>query len=162
VSRQPRRDLPDGVYHVTAQAVSGGWLFVDDVDRRAFVWLLGAATARCGLGCLGYCLMGTHYHLLLQGRREDMSIAMRALNGRYARRFNERHARRGHVFADRYSAYVVRDERHLEDARRYIAANPVLAGLCESVDDWPWTWFADSPAGGCVPDGVAVPALQRS
>ena len=149
------------MYHVTAQAVSESCLFLDDEDRRAFVWLLGAAAARFGLICVSYCLMGTHYHLLVQGRREDLSIAMRALNGRYARRFNARHARRGHVFADRYSAYVVRDELHLEDARRYIAANPVLAGLCESVDDWPWTWFADSHAGGYVPGGVPAPALQR-
>jgi hypothetical protein len=53
VSRQPRSDLPDGVYHVTAQAVSGSSLFNDDEDRPAFVWLLGALTARCGLVCWG-------------------------------------------------------------------------------------------------------------
>ena len=117
-------------------------LFVDDADRQAFLWLLGAVTARYGVVCHAYCLMGTHYHLILQGRREDLSVAMQRLNGRYARRYNERHLSRGHVFAGRFSAYVIRDESHLEDAYRYLEANPVEAGLCDTTDEWPWTWIA--------------------
>jgi REP element-mobilizing transposase RayT len=141
VARQLRSELPDGVYHVTARSVAGGELFVDDEDRRAFLWLLGFVVVNGQLECRAYCLMGTHYHLLLEGRRDRLSEGMKCLNGRYARRFNERHDRHGHVFADRYSAYVIKDEAHLEETCRYIAANPVRAGLCESVGDWPWTWI---------------------
>ena len=130
------------MYHVTGKGVAGLSLFKDDEDRRLFLWLLRSAMTRYGLGSLAHCLMGTHYHLVAQGRREDLSEAMRYLNGSYARCFNERHSRRGHVFADRFAAYVIRDERHLEEAVRYIAANPVIAGLCQSSEDWPWTWIA--------------------
>jgi putative transposase len=141
--RRPRRDLPDGTYHVTARAVSGLSLFHDDEDCRAFLWLLGLVTADFQLTCRAYCLMGTHYHLVLHCRRASMSAAMRTLNGRYAQRFNERQGRSGHVFAQRYSAYVIRDEVHFEEVLAYIAANPVKAGMCMSVGDWPWTWTGD-------------------
>ncbi len=147
VARQARSELPDGLYHVTAQAVCGAQLFVDDDDRRSFLWLLEFVIARFELACWAYCLMGTHYHLLLEGRREQLSEGMKRLNGRYARRFNERHGRRGHVFADRYSAYLIEDESHYRDACAYIQANPVRAGLCGSAAEWPWTWVAGSSSG---------------
>ncbi len=82
---------------------------------------------------------------------------MRHLNGRYAQRFNRRHGWSGHVFAQRYSAYVIRDARHLEQACAYIAANPVKAGLCETDEDWPWTWIGDESSSR-----VPVSLLLRS
>jgi putative transposase len=162
VPRQPRSHLPDGTYHVTAQAVCGSDLFLDDDDRLAFLWLLGSVTTRFELGCRAYCLMGTHYHLVLQGRQEDLSVAMQQLNGRYAKRFNARHARRGHIFSDRYSAYIVRDEHHLEEACGYIAANPVKAGLCQGAADWPWTWIAGSAFPSGFRRAVPVPAIRAA
>jgi hypothetical protein len=101
----------------------------------------------------------THYHLVLEGRQAKLSEAMRSLNGRYAQRFNERHQRTGHVFAQRYSAYVIRDESHLEEALRYIAANPVKSGLCERVDDWPWLGICESLSGDRLRRGSASQAV---
>jgi putative transposase len=63
---------------------------------------------------------------------------MKRLNGVYALRFNRRHARKGHLFAERYSAYVLRDDRHLEAAIDYVLQNPVRAGLCQEARSWPW------------------------
>jgi REP-associated tyrosine transposase len=146
--RRARSELPDGVFHVTAHSVFDQQLFVDDEDRRAFVWLLGEVTTRFRLRCFAYCLMATHYHLLVEGRAADLGDAMQRLNGRFARRFNERHLRRGHVFGQRYSAWVVRDEEHLDETYRYIGANPVKAGLCKAEEDWPWTWIAPGGVDG--------------
>jgi REP element-mobilizing transposase RayT len=151
------------MYHVTAQAVCGASLFVDDEDRRAFFLLLEFVIARFELTCWAYCLMGTHYHLVLEGRRERLSDGMKRLNERYARHFNKRHGRRGHIFAERYSAYVIEDEGHFEEACKYIAANPVRAGLCETVGDWPWSWVAgDSARVGGPARRVPVPAVNSS
>ena len=141
VSRQPRYELPDGVFHIIAHSVFGHELFADDQDRRAFLWLLGELTERFAIRCLAYCLMGTHYHLLVEGTTADLGAAMQRLNGRYARRFNERHERKGHLFAERYAARVVADERQLEETYAYIEANPAKAGLCDAGEPWPWTWI---------------------
>ena len=140
--RRPRHFLPDGLYHVAGKAVFERPLFEDDDDRRAFLWLVDGAIREFDVECLAYCLMGTHYHLLLRCAQADLSRAMHRLNGRYARHVNDRYSRTGHVFGDRYSAYVIRDERHLEKACAYIKANPAKAGLCKTVDEWPWTWIS--------------------
>jgi hypothetical protein len=55
--RRSRSELPDGVFHVTAQAIDGSFLFVDDQDRSE--WLLGEVTARFRVRCLAYGLMGS-------------------------------------------------------------------------------------------------------
>ena len=64
---------------------------------------------------------------------------MRRLNGSYARRFNKRRGRRGHLFDERFSSYALRDERHLAAAVEYVLQNPVRAGLCAEPREWQWS-----------------------
>jgi len=61
VPRQPRSLLPDGIFHVTARAVADDALFVDDHDRKRFLWLLSQLCNQCGIRRRAHCLMGTHY-----------------------------------------------------------------------------------------------------
>jgi len=133
------------MFHVTARAVAAEPLFVDDYDRRRFLWLLNELCRENGVRRRAYCLMGTHYHLLLEGRAADLSPLMRRLNSRYAQRFNERHNRYGHLFGERYTVRVVHDERQLVDTYAYIEANPGRAGLCRWDERWPWSW-TDTPS----------------
>jgi REP element-mobilizing transposase RayT len=146
--RRPRRQLDDGFFHVTARAVGGDALFRDDVDRRDFIEQLTRNTLAFHWVCHAYCLMTTHYHLLLETSRESMSQGMHRLNGLYAQRFNARHNRRGHVFESRFQAYVIDSEAHLAAAVQYVLNNPVRAGLCQSADQWPWS---GGSLGGPVP-----------
>jgi len=83
--------------------------------------------------------MGTHYHLVLAASRERLSHGMRRLNGAYARRFNKRHGRRGHLFDERFASFAIEDDRHLGAAIDYVLQNPVKAGLCHDARDWPWS-----------------------
>jgi DNA-directed RNA polymerase specialized sigma24 family protein len=43
------------------------------------------------------------------------------------------------VFGGRFHNRLVRSDRHLVACLRYIARNPVAAGLARSVQAWPWT-----------------------
>jgi putative transposase len=138
MARQPRSELPDGFFHVTARGVAGGDLFRDDVDRALFVELLARAGITFRWACHAYCLMTTHYHLLIESSRPALSHGMHRLNGLYAQNFNARHGRRGHLFEERFSAYVIEGDAYLENACYYVLHNPVRAGLCESAEDWPW------------------------
>ena len=91
--------------------------------------------------------MGTHYHLVLDARREALSCGLQRLNGLYARYFNVRHDRFGHVFAGRFAARVIEDETYLYDACAYVVLNPVKAGLCDQAHDWPWSYSSFGFAG---------------
>jgi len=94
---------------------------------------------RFPLTCHIYCLMPNHFHLVLEGKLDNVSAGMHQLNGLYATRFNRRHERTGHLFQGRFGLRVIEDESYLEDACRYVLENPVRAGLCERAEDWPWS-----------------------
>jgi REP element-mobilizing transposase RayT len=137
--RLPRSALPEyGVYHVTARGVARSRIFIDDHDRTRFVRLLRSVTARFRWRCHAYCLMGNHYHLVVEGRLADLSAGAHRLNGGHARRFNERHERVGHLFQERFHARVLRDDEHLAAACTYVLDNPVRAGLSLTADAWRW------------------------
>jgi putative transposase len=138
--RRPRRSLPDnGIYHVTVLGVDKLPIVFDDVDRNALHELVLRAEQKFGWCYDAYCLMTTHFHLVLPATLASLSVGMHWLNGVWAQRMNRRHGRVGHLFANRYSAWVVRDEQHWLKTCRYVLENPVKVGLCESVLDWPWS-----------------------
>jgi putative transposase len=127
------------VFHVTTRGVNNEPIVVDDEDRASFVRLLNDTIRRFGLRCYAWCLMTTHYHLLIKSSREALSLGLGRLNGCYAQGFNKRHGRRGHLFGDRFSAFVVEGDEHFEEAGRYILLNPVRAGLCAAAEEWQWS-----------------------
>ena len=108
--RPLRPEAPGRTFHLTSRAVFGRELFLDDTDRRDFMRLLARTTRRYGWQLMGWCLMGTHYHLLVRTPIANLGVGMRDLNGSYARRFNERHGRYGSVFAERYADRVIRSQ----------------------------------------------------
>jgi putative transposase len=115
-------------------------VFRDDADRTKFLRFLEYAVDRYDWTCFALCVMSTHYHLVVESRRVDLSAGLQWLNGVYAMNFNRRHARFGHVFAERFSARVIESEEHLLESCAYVLMNPVKAGLCHRVEDWPWSY----------------------
>jgi len=85
--------------------------------------------------------MTNHFHLLFDTPRADLSNGMHRLNSVYATYFNERHGFDGHLFDRRFGSRLVETEEHLIDASRYIAFNPVRAGLCGHPREWRWSSF---------------------
>ena len=83
--------------------------------------------------------MTTHYHAVVVGIRASLSPAMQWFHSRYARAFNRRYGRFGSVFAERFQCRTV-DEDGVFDRCGYVLANPVKAGLCDRVEDWPWSY----------------------
>ena len=111
--------------------------------------------------CLAYCLMTNHFHLVLSLSAPNLSRGMHRLNGLYARRFNERHGHHGHLFEARYSSILMKSEEHYLDAIRYVALNPVAAGLCEDPADWPWSSFRATAGLDPCPRFLAGARVRR-
>ncbi|HSC50421.1 MAG TPA: transposase [Gaiellaceae bacterium] len=138
--RRPRHALPpDGIYHVTSRGVDRDLIVRDLHDWVALQHLVLAAERRFDWKYDAYCLMSSHFHLLVRTPLARLSEGMHWLNGLYAQRFNRRWGRVGHLFQSRFEARVMRDERHWRNTCDYILGNPVKAGLCELAEDWPWS-----------------------
>jgi putative transposase len=140
---RPPRDTRAGIFHVFTHCVwAAPALFRDDLNRMVFLRELARATRTFEWTCIGFCLMRTHYHLMLEVPDQALPIGMQSLNFRYAIDFNQRHGMRGHVQFARYGAVRMTDDAHLLAAYKYIARNPVEARLCSNCEDWPWSSYA--------------------
>jgi len=116
-------------------------MFHDDFDRTDFCNRLTRALTRFGWTCHAFCLMSTHYHLLVAVEQDRLQPGMHALNGPYAQQFNKRHGRKGHLRGSPYGARLISDDDDFLHVVRYIARNPVRAGLCSSPSDYVWSSY---------------------
>jgi REP element-mobilizing transposase RayT len=140
MARLPRKALPpEGIYHVTSRGVARSAIVRTDDDARLFLALLALEVRRERWDCYAFCLMPNHYHAILDTSLRRLSQGLHRLNGVFAQTFNERYKRSGHLFGDRFAAFVIRDEKHLRNATEYVLHNPVRAGLCASPEEWPWS-----------------------
>jgi putative transposase len=142
--RGPRAQIAGGTYHVTSHACASRDLFADAHDHSAFLAILDKVLAKVGWQCLSFCLLSTHYHLMITTPGEDLAAGMQRLNTMYAMSFNRRHGGSGHVFARRYHSSLIQSDGHLLEVCRYIALNPVRAGLCVAAEDWRWSSYAEA------------------
>jgi putative transposase len=141
MARPPRLQVPDGLYHVTSHANVGRVLFANDRERREFLDILAALVPGRAWSCMAFCLMTTHYHLLVQTPEADLAAGMQYLNGRFAQRVNFLRQEKGHLFDARYGSVLVETERHALEAHRYIALNPTRAAIVARPEDWPWSSY---------------------
>ncbi len=139
MSRPLRIEYPGAVYHVTAQGNEKKPVFKDDDDGENFLNTLHQVNTRYHWICHAYCLMGNHYHLLIETPDGNLAIGMRQLNGVYTQRFNNRHGRIGHLFQGRYKAILIQKDTHLLEVCRHVVLNPVRAKISERPEEYPWS-----------------------
>lgn len=139
--RKPRIDVADGTHHIAALAVEKEFVFRETADRRRLIAQLATIVDCYEWRCRAYCLMGTHFHLIVQTPEPNLSRGMQHLCGTYAQWFNWKYGRRGHLFARRFASVHILTDSHLLEAHRYVALNPVRAELCGTAAGWKWGSF---------------------
>ena len=160
--RKPREEVEDGIHHVWARGNNRQPIYVDDADRQPYLSQLRRVVVRKRWRCLSYCLMDNHVHLLLETPDANLGSGMQRLHGDYAQLFNERHGRVGHVFQGRFGSK--RDHRRRRSSAtivRYIARNPVEAGLLPQSARLALEQPSLPLVGGTAPPWVDVPRLHE-
>ena len=134
----------------------------DDSDRDEFVRVLAKTVTDCRWKLHSWVLMSNHFHLVLETPEPNLSHGMRQLNGITTQRFNRRHGRTGHLYQGRFHGILVQKERHLLELCRYVALNPVRAGLTARPEEWAWSSYRatvglDPPPSWLDVEGVLSP-----
>ena len=126
-------------YHITQRGNGRQQLFFEERDYGLYLDLLATYCEEVALRIWAYCLMPNHVHLIvLPERATSMAGAMRRINADYARYFNLKNRRCGHVWQSRYFSTPM-DEAHFWQAMAYTERNPVRAGLIWRADDYAWS-----------------------
>jgi REP element-mobilizing transposase RayT len=120
MARQLRLEYPGALYHITARGNEHQPIFRDETDQHAFLTILGHEILQQGWRCYAYCLMGNHYHLILETPEPNLSRGIQRVNGQYTQQFNWRHHRVGHLFQGRYKSLLVERESYLLELCRYV------------------------------------------
>ncbi len=141
MSRPLRIEYPGALYHVMSRGNASQDIFLDEMDRHLFLKNLRHCIKQHNLICHAYCLMGNHYHLLIETPDANLSESMRDINGNYTQCFNVKHERVGHLMQGRYKAFVIEKDLYLLEVVRYIVNNPVMAKLVTHPKDWKWSSY---------------------
>ena len=141
MARPLRLEFAGACYHVTARGDRQEPIFEDDTDYFTFIDLLAKEVVQQGWLLYAFCLMGNHYHLLVETPEPNLVKGMRRLNGVYTQAFNRRHGRVGHVLQGRYKSILVDKDSYLLELCRYVVLNPVRAKMVASVERWPWSSY---------------------
>jgi putative transposase len=159
MARPLRIEFAGALYHITSRGDRREKIFEDDEDREMFLRVLTEVTERYNWICYAYCLMGNHYHLVIETVEGNLSKGMRQLNGVFTQASNRRHHRSGHLFQGRFKSVLVDKDAYLLELSRYVVLNPVRAGMVGSPEQWLWSSYRAMVGEASTPAWLMIEAL---
>jgi putative transposase len=135
---RPPREFEAGIYHLGSHGSDTRFLYACDDDRVDFLERMSSTFWARDIDVLAYALLGNHYHGLVRIPDARLSEALQRLHTEYSRQHNRRHGRSAHLFRAHCFARRVTEDDDLLGVYRYIARNPVEAGLVDNLLDWRW------------------------
>ena len=140
MARKERLTEP-GLYHIINRGVERRAIYLEPEDYEFFLDLLLKLTKQSDIILHSFCLMTNHYHLLLETKQNNLSKSIQFLNDKYAKYFNKKYTRSGHLWQGRYKSYPLFDDAHFWIVAKYIERNPIKAGMVNQVDLYKYQSF---------------------
>ena len=137
MARRPRQDDPGSWHHVVNRGIARRPLFEDRADIRYFLSRIAKEVRRGRIELHSWCVMTTHFHLLVRSPCGELSEALRRSQNEYSRFFNRRHRRDGSLVRGRFLSKPVQSLAYRRALVRYIDANPVKARMVDRADGYP-------------------------
>lgn len=136
--RKHRQSSPNLYYAITTVTHGRVPLFRDFNTARLVINHLNQHDAEGITETLCYVLMPDHLHWMFKLKDKlALSQTVKRLKGRTAIHINQYLKRQGSVWQKDYFEHQIRCEKDLLNQARYIIANPLRAGLVESVKEYP-------------------------
>ncbi len=133
------------VYHVLNRANGRLRIFRKQGDFMAFEQVIAEALERFDMRLCGYCIMGSHWHLVLWPRNDgDLSDFMKWLTVTHSHRWHQAHdtVGVGHLYQGRFKSFPVQTDAYYLNLMKYVESNPVRAGIVKHSAAWPWSSLA--------------------
>ena len=141
MARYRRRISAYGHYHIMIRGVNRENIFLDDFDRKRFIFTMKRFSGETNVAVIVYCVMSNHVHILVSAP-DGPDVFMKKLSSSYVYYFNHKYGRIGHLFQDRYKSEAVESDSYLLTAARYILQNPAKAGIAK-IDNYEWNSWKD-------------------
>jgi putative transposase len=133
----------ESIYHVMCRSISEVKLLKDDEDKLKYLDYIRNYQKLHKFNVYGYCLMDNHVHLMIDSNGADISQIMHGINFSYARYFNRKYKRHGHLFQDRFKSKVINTDGYLITASAYIHNNATdVEGFKECPENYEYSSLA--------------------
>jgi putative transposase len=141
--RLARKKSNESIYHVMCRSISEINLLNDDEDKLKYISLIKKYKKLYKFNIYSYCFMKNHLHLILDSNGADISRIMHGINFSYARYFNKKYKRHGHLFQDRFKSKIIDTDRYLITASAYIHNNPTdIEGFASNPEKYKFSSLA--------------------
>ena len=139
--RQARLDYPGALHHVIGRGIDGLYIFNELKDKREFLHRIKKRLDESSLQIYGWCLMGNHFHLLIQTGKTSLAEFMRSIMTGYAIYYNKTHNRKGYLFQNRYKSILCETDGYLLKLISYVHINPIKARIVSlgKLKQYAWT-----------------------
>jgi putative transposase len=166
---RPLRVIPVGlVVHAFNRGNELRRLFLDRTDYRRFVDLLSEGCRKFRVTVIAYCLMPTHWHLVLTPLADGaVSAYLHWVTTKHSLQLRKRSGTvgRGHVYQGRFHAIPVQQSRYYFNLLDYVESNARRGGLAARSEEWEWSSAHERIHGGKLlrPGPLPLPAdwLER-
>lgn len=127
-------------YNIGSRCVNKEWfnLPLEEV-WNIFSMHLYSAKFQFNLKIHSFVLMSNHFHMLVSTPDCNIDLAMKYLIRNVSLSISKESRRINQTFGGRYFRSVVISEHYFSHAYKYIYRNPVQAGLCRYVEDYPYS-----------------------
>lgn len=128
------------LYHVVDRGVNRQNIFYEEDDKDKFMQLIKKYKEKYDVEIHNVVLMDNHFHLQIKTPGKNISKFMQVLTSIYARYFNKKYDRIGHLFQSRFLSEPILDDDYYKTVFRYILQNPVRANLCKTMN-YKWSSY---------------------
>lgn len=139
--RKPRIFCFTGIYHIIFRSINQHIIFEEDADYHKFLSILKDSKTNYDIDILAYCLMDNHVHLAIYAAQDDLSPYLQSVESRFARWYNTKYSRSGHLFQDRFHSVPIETTAQFLATLVYIHNNPVKASICRFPSEYRWSSF---------------------
>jgi len=134
----------DWAYHLYNRGVNRQPIFFCDENWGFFLRRIRRYFPPELVDILAYCLMPTHYHLLVFLKTDDFGArVMQPFGVSYTKAINKQQGRVGPLFQGPFRAKLVDRDEYLLHLSRYIHLNPVADGLVAQPEAWTFSSYRD-------------------
>jgi len=140
--RVAREKCGNSIYHICVRGNNKQDIFLDNEDREEYLKRVRNYEERYKMQIYAYCLMTNHVHLLIYDNNQDISKFMQGLSLSYVKYFNKKYERTGHLFQDRFTSVMMKNDMQLMYVSRYIHLNPVRANIVKKAKDYRWSSYS--------------------
>jgi REP element-mobilizing transposase RayT len=137
MSHPDRSDGPGKWHHVMNRGIARRTMFESERDIRFFLSRLARVVRGGRIEVHAFCVLTTHFHMLVRSPHGELSSAMQTVQNEYSRWFNRSRRRDGPLCRSRFTSKPVETIEYRRNLVRYIDANPVHAGLVDAAALYP-------------------------